>query len=64
MQTALYLRVSTAQQRPDLQDDGLHAYAARAGLDIVAIYMNLSHYKPMDPDVNCSQSKKRVKACG
>src|SRR4029434_492921 len=40
MQTALYLRVSTAQQRPDLQDDGLRAYAARAGLDIVATYVD------------------------
>ena len=39
MQTALYLRVSTAHQRPDLQDDGLRAYAARAGLEIVATYV-------------------------
>ena len=27
-------------------------------------YQNLSHYQPMDPDVNCSKSKKRVKAGG
>ncbi len=40
MQTALYLRVSTAQQKPDLQDDGLRAYAARAGLEIVATYVD------------------------
>jgi DNA invertase Pin-like site-specific DNA recombinase len=40
MQTALYLRVSTAQQRPDLQDDGLRGYAARAGLEIVATYVD------------------------
>ena len=39
MQTALYLRVSTAHQRPDLQDDGLRAYAARAGLEIMATYV-------------------------
>lgn len=26
--------------------------------------MNLSHYQPLDPDVNCSKSKKRLKACG
>ena len=26
--------------------------------------MNLSHYQLMDPDMNCSKSKKRVKACG
>ena len=40
MQTALSLRVSTAQQNPDLQDDGLRAYAARAGLEIVAMYVD------------------------
>ena len=40
MRTALYLRVSTAQQRPDLQADGLHGYAARAGLEIVAEYLD------------------------
>src|SRR5215510_6626707 len=40
MQTALYLRVSTAQQRPDLQVDGVHGYAARAGLEIVAEYLD------------------------
>ena len=40
MQTALYLRVSTAQQKPDLQADGVHGYAARAGLDIVAEYLD------------------------
>jgi len=38
VQTALYLRVSTTQQKPDLQDDGLRAYAARAGLEIVTTY--------------------------
>src|SRR5665811_528686 len=37
-QTALYLRVSTADQKPDLQYDGLRAYAARAGLQIVRDY--------------------------
>ena len=31
--TALYLRVSTAEQKPDLQYDGLRAYAAHAGLE-------------------------------
>jgi DNA invertase Pin-like site-specific DNA recombinase len=40
MQTALYLRVSTAHQKPDLQDDGLRAYASRAGLEIVATYVD------------------------
>jgi DNA invertase Pin-like site-specific DNA recombinase len=40
MRTALYLRVSTVQQRPDLQADGLHGYAAHAGLEIVAEYLD------------------------
>src|SRR3954469_1387911 len=29
------MRVSTADPKPDLQDDGLRGYAARAGLDVV-----------------------------
>ena len=37
-QTALYLRVSTTEQKPDLQYDGLRAYAARAGLQIIRDY--------------------------
>lgn len=37
-QTALYLRVSTPDQKPDLQYDGLRAYAARAGLNVVHDY--------------------------
>ena len=38
---ALYLRVSTADQKADLQFDGLRAYAARAGLDIVQDYCDV-----------------------
>ena len=38
---ALYLRVSTAEQKPDLQYDGLRAYAARAGLDVVQDYCDV-----------------------
>lgn len=38
---ALYLRVSTANQKPDLQLDGLRAYAARAGLEIVQNYCDV-----------------------
>jgi DNA invertase Pin-like site-specific DNA recombinase len=34
--TALYLRVSTADQKPDLQYDGLRGYAERSGLVIVS----------------------------
>lgn len=39
--TALYLRVSTAEQKPDLQYDGLHAYAARTGLEVVQDYCDV-----------------------
>src|SRR6186997_2146102 len=39
---ALYLRVSTADQKPDLQYDGLRGYAARAGLDIVGDYCDVA----------------------
>lgn len=40
--TALYLRVSTADQKPDLQYDGLRGYAARAGLDAVRDYCDVA----------------------
>ncbi|WP_420608347.1 recombinase family protein [Novosphingopyxis sp.] len=40
--TALYLRVSTADQKPDLQYDGLRGYAARAGLEIVQDYCDVA----------------------
>lgn len=36
--TALYLRVSTPDQKPDLQYDGLRGYAERAGLQVVGDY--------------------------
>ncbi len=39
--TALYLRVSTPDQKPDLQFDGLRDYATRAGLDIVQDYCDV-----------------------
>jgi DNA invertase Pin-like site-specific DNA recombinase len=39
---ALYLRVSTADQKPDLQFDGLRAYAGRAGLEIVKEYLDVA----------------------
>jgi len=32
--TAIYIRVSTVSQKPDLQLDGLEAYAARAEMNI------------------------------
>lgn len=39
---ALYLRVSTADQKPDLQYDGLRGYAERAGLEIVGDYRDVA----------------------
>ncbi len=40
--TALYIRVSTADQKPDLQFDDLRGYAERAGLDIVQEYLDIA----------------------
>lgn len=40
--TALYVRVSTAEQKPDLQYDGLRTYAERAGLEIVGDYCDVA----------------------
>jgi DNA invertase Pin-like site-specific DNA recombinase len=41
VRTALYLRVSTPEQKPDLQFDGLRGYAARAGLEVVQDYCDV-----------------------
>lgn len=42
MRTALYLRVSTNHQKPDLQADGLREYAGHTGLQIVAEYVDVA----------------------
>jgi DNA invertase Pin-like site-specific DNA recombinase len=42
MRTALYLRVSTIHQKPDLQADGLRRYATHAALEIVAEYLDIA----------------------
>jgi DNA invertase Pin-like site-specific DNA recombinase len=42
VRTALYLRVSTPDQKPDLQYDGLLRYAARAGLEVVRDYCDVA----------------------
>src|SRR5215831_184703 len=39
---ALYLRVSTPDQKPDLQFDGLRGYTARAGLEVVRDYCDVA----------------------
>jgi DNA invertase Pin-like site-specific DNA recombinase len=48
MHTALYLRVSTYHQKPDLQADGLRRYATRAGLEIVTEYMDAAVSGPKE----------------
>ena len=40
--TAIYLRISTADQKPDMQFDDLRAYAERANLDIVREYLDVA----------------------
>ena len=59
--TALYLRVSTADQRPDLQYDGLRGYAARAGLDVVRDYCDVavSGRKEGRPQLNALMAAAR-----
>lgn len=42
MRIALYLRISTVHQKPDLQSDGLRRYAERAGLEIVGEYLDVA----------------------
>ena len=40
--TAIYMRVSTASQKTDLQHDGLTDYASRAGLNITAEFLDFA----------------------
>lgn len=40
IKTALYLRISTQDQKTDLQLDGLMDYAQRAGLEVVGQYLD------------------------
>ena len=42
IRAALYLRVSTPDQKPDLQYDGLRSYASRSGLAIVGDYCDIA----------------------
>jgi DNA invertase Pin-like site-specific DNA recombinase len=42
MRTALYLRVSTEHQKPDLQADGMRRYAAQADLAIGSQYLDVA----------------------
>ena len=58
---ALYVRVSTADQKPDLQYDGLRDYAARAGLTIVGEYCDaaVSGRKEGRPRLNALMAAAR-----
>ena len=59
--TALYLRVSTADQKPDLQYDGLRAYAERAGLEVIQDYCDVavSGRREGRPQLNALMSAAR-----
>jgi DNA invertase Pin-like site-specific DNA recombinase len=59
--TALYLRVSTPDQKPDLQFDGLREYAMRAGLDIVQDYcdVGVSGRREGRPELNALMASAR-----
>jgi DNA invertase Pin-like site-specific DNA recombinase len=61
MRTALYLRVSTIHQKPDLQADSLRHYTIRAGLEIVAEYLDvaISGRKEGRPQLQDKTSDKR-----
>ena len=58
---ALYLRVSTPEQKPDLQYDGLRGYAARAGLKVVQDYCDVavSGRREGRPQLNALMSSAR-----
>ena len=61
LRTALYLRVSTAEQKPDLQQDGLQAYAGHAGLHVVQSYCDVavSGRKEGRPQLNALMAAAR-----
>lgn len=58
----LYMRVSTADQKPDLQIDALRAYAERAGLEIVHEYLDqaVSGKKEGRPQLNALMKAARL----
>jgi DNA invertase Pin-like site-specific DNA recombinase len=60
----IYLRVSTADQKPDLQYDGLRAYAARAGLEVVQDYFDVgvSGRREGRPQLNALMAAARNRA--
>jgi DNA invertase Pin-like site-specific DNA recombinase len=67
VRTATYARVSTADQSPDLQHDGLRAFADRADLAVVASYTDVavSGRKEGRPDLDrlMASARKRELDC-
>src|SRR5690349_6118442 len=63
IRTALYLRVSTAEQKPDLQYDGLRAYAVRACLTVVRDYcdVGVSGRREGRPQLNALMAAARTR---
>lgn len=63
--TVLYLRVSTADQKPDLQYDGLRRYAERAELTIVGEYLDtaVSGRKQGRPQLDAMMKAARNYEC-
>ena len=65
--TAAYLRVSTADQSPDLQRDGIARFAERAGLGIEAWYCDeaVSGRREARPDLGrlMGAARRRELAC-
>ena len=64
MRTALYLRVSTAQQKPDLQRDGLRSYAERMGFEVMTEYTDVavSGRKEGRPQLHALMHAARLRA--
>jgi DNA invertase Pin-like site-specific DNA recombinase len=64
MRTVLYLRVSTAQQKPDLQRDDLRSYAERTGLAIITEYTDVavSGRKEGRPQLHALMQAARMRA--
>lgn len=61
---ALYMRVSTIEQKPDLQINELRAYAERVGLEVVDEYLDVavSGKKQGRPQLNALMSAARDRA--
>jgi DNA invertase Pin-like site-specific DNA recombinase len=64
MRTVLYLRVSIAQQKPDLQRDDLRSYAERTGLAIITEYTDVavSGRKEGRPQLHALMQAARMRA--